>query len=206
MPYYYGLYLRPDFAMSHGVSMLHRLLASQYGLRSAGRLMPHTTIKGFFLVDADETALVERLDQMLEGWQPFLAYSSGVIPFGPHSIVLDLKYRADGTVNTSFFDLQERAWEAVGPLLDPQDEFSPHDPRGQATANPYHPHISLVMMDPRPVLEQELVEFLRAGERLLPRQFIADTLHLYRFEADWEHEWWNSITWELVHSWHMNML
>jgi 2'-5' RNA ligase len=199
--FHYGVYLRPDFAMSRAVSDLHRLLRAQYKLHAAGRFMPHATLKGFFRSAADVATIIARLSETLAGWQSFTVYNNGVTRFGPRSIVIGLKHDPHGVPNQELYDLQERVWTAVSPLIHPQCAFTPNDPRGIDGCNPFHPHITLALIDLRPELQAEVLAFIEAGGRVAPMQFTADTCHLLRFRADWQDAWWETLTWELVHSW-----
>ncbi|MGI8976821.1 MAG: hypothetical protein ACR2GS_08885 [Thermomicrobiales bacterium] len=41
----FGFYLRPSLAMSRAQVEIHNLVARQYGSMTAGKFMPHATIK-----------------------------------------------------------------------------------------------------------------------------------------------------------------
>jgi len=199
--YRYGLYLRPDFAMSRAQSELHRVLKAQYSLTTAGLFMPHATLKGFFRSAVEPAMMIEQLDQALATWQPFTVYNNGVGPFGPRSIVIGLRNMPDGTPNLALFDLQARVWQALKPLVHPDCEFTPRDPFGLDGPNPFHPHLTLAMADLRPELQDEVLAFITEGGPVGPPQFVADTCHLFRFTAEWDGEWWHSLSWEPLHSW-----
>lgn len=199
--YRYGFYLRPDLAMSRAQSQMHRILRAQYGLVTAGLFMPHATIKGFFRSDAEVATMRARLDAAMAGWQPFTVYNNGVVAFGPRSIVISVRDLPDGSPNLPLFALQERAWEALAPLIHPDCDFSPGDPRGLAGPNPFHPHLTLAMADLRPELRDELLDFIQQGGLVGPAAFTADTCHLFRFEAEWAGAWWATLRWELLASW-----
>ena len=199
--YRYGVYLRPDFAMSRAQSEIHRLLRAQYNLAVAGRFMPHATLKGFFRSTALPATLIECLDPVFVGWRPFTVYNNGVAPFGRRSIIVDIKNCPDGSPNMAIYDLQERIWSALEPVIHPDCEFTPRDPRGLSGPRPFHPHLTLVMADMRPELQDEVLTFIREGGPVGPPQFLSTTYHLYRFAADWQGNWWQNFTWELLHSW-----
>lgn len=186
--------------MSRAVVEAHRLLKAQYNLKAAARFMPHATLKGFFRSDARPETIMARLDAAMAGWQPFTVYNNGVGPFGPSSIVIGLRERADGSPNPHLYELQERAWIALEPLIHPDCEFSPRDPRGLSGSNPFHPHVTLAMGDLRPELQEEVLAFLQEGAPLGPGRFTATICHLYRFEADWSGAWWQTLTWEHIYS------
>jgi 2'-5' RNA ligase len=187
--------------MSLAQRAIHDLLRAQYGLITAGLFMPHATLKGFFRSDATVEEMRERLDREMAGWQTFTAYNNGVGAFGPRTIVIGLKHLPDGSVNHPIYDLQERAWSALGPLIHPGCEFSPHDPRGLDGSNPFHPHLTQAMSDLKAELQDEVLEFIAQTGPVGPPQFRADTCHLFRFEADWDRDWTRTLRWELLESW-----
>lgn len=197
----YGMYLRPDTAMSRAIYEWHGLLAAQYNLQAAGRFMPHATLKGFFRSNAEAATIHAYLDQALANWQPFSVYNNGVARFGPRSIVIDIKYNQDGEPNHALYDLQHLVWSALAPVIHTDCGFSRSDPRGLHGPNPFHPHLTLAMADLRPELQDEVIAFIHAAGAVGPTQFVANTVHLYCFEADWQGTWWKDLTWELIGSW-----
>lgn len=199
--YRYGFYLRPDLGMSRAQSEMHRVLRAQYNLVAAGLFMPHATLKGFFRSDAKPATMIERLDQSMAGWRSFTAYNNGVHRFGPRSIVTTIRDLPDSVINLALYELQDRAWTALEPLVHPECEFTPNDPRGLTGPNPFHPHLTLAMADLRPELQDEVLEFITQAGSVGPAQFTVDTCHLYRFHADWSRPWWQTLTWELLGSW-----
>lgn len=199
--YRYGFYLRPDWATSRAVHATHRLLEAQYQLRTAGRFMPHATLKGFFRSAAEPDTMIARLDRALAGWRSFPVFNNGMTRFGPRSIVVGLRCLPDGSPNLPLFDLHERAWLALEPLIDPACEFVTRDPRGRDGDNPFHPHLTLAMADLRPELQDEVFSFIAQGGPVGPPQFTADTVQLFRFTADWDKGWHHTLHWELLHSW-----
>lgn len=201
--YRYGFYLRPDLAMSRAHSEMHRILRAQYNLVTAGLFMPHATLKGFFRSAADPAIMIAQLDQSMAGWRPFTAYNNGVTGFGPRSIVIGIKMLPDGTPNRAIYELHERAWTALEPLVAPDCEFTPGDPRGLDGPNPFHPHLTLAMSDLRPELQAEVLRFIQQDGPVGPPAFTVDTCQLFRFTADWKHGWGQTLRWELLHSWHV---
>lgn len=199
--YRYGFYLRPDLHTSRAIADMHQVLRAQYGLISAGLFMPHVTIKGFYASDAEPAEMVARLDASCAGMKPFTAHNGGVIKMGPLGVVTSWRDMPDGTPNEGFFDAQDRAFDALAPLIRPDCAFTRRDPRGRAGLNPFHPHITLAMADFKPHMQDELLDFASAGGLVGPASFVADTYHLFRFVADWEGAWWLTLTWELLHTW-----
>jgi hypothetical protein len=45
---------------------------------------------------------------------------------------------------------------------------------------------------------------VREAEPIGPPQFLAEVVHLYAFQsADWTGRYWETLTWELLHSWRL---
>ncbi|MDQ3613277.1 MAG: hypothetical protein M3412_03010 [Chloroflexota bacterium] len=64
----FGFYLRPSLAMSRAQVEIHNLVARQYGSMTAGKFMPHATIKGFYRSDAPVAGMVAALSSVLGEW------------------------------------------------------------------------------------------------------------------------------------------
>lgn len=198
----YGFYLRPSFAMAKAQVEIHELLRHQYGLRVAGTFMPHATIKGFFRSDAAVATMVERLDAALAGRRSFPVYNGGAGPFGRGGIGIVVQYLPDGSPNAPLQALHEAAIDALLPLVHPDCDFTPNDPiRDRFVA-----HLTLAMADVPPQYYGEIVRFVQAGEPIGPASFTADTFHLWAFTSDdWSGRWWETLRWELLHSWVLGM-
>lgn len=199
--YRYGFYARPSLALSRAQTEVHDLLRRQYGLISGGLFMPHATVKGFFRSAAPPEELGERLNASLAGWQPFTAWNNGVIRMGRAGIVISAKSLPDGRDNEAWHGLQDRAWSALEPVIDPACEFTPIDGRGRTGANPFHPHFTLAMADVRAEILDEVMAFLQQDGPVGPPEFRIEALHLFRFRANWQGAWWHTLTWELLRSW-----
>ena len=199
--YRYGFYARPSLAFSRAQAEVHDLLRRQYGLLSGGLFMPHATVKGFFRSDSPVEDLISRLDHSLSDWTPFVAHNNGVIKMGRAGIVVSVKSLPDGRDNEAWHALQDRAWAALEPLFHPACEFTPGDGRGREGSNLFHPHYTLAMADVRPEILDEVREFVTQDGLVGPASFKVEALHLYRFRANWAGAWWQTLTWELVHSW-----
>ena len=147
-PYRYGFYARPDFDFSRAQAEVHDLLRRQYGLISGGLFMPHATVKGFFVSDAQPAQMIERLDAALDGWEAFTAYNNGVILMGATGLVVSVRDLPDGSPNPAWHALQDRAWAALEPLIAPDCDFTPGDGHGRTGDNAFHAHFTLAMADP----------------------------------------------------------
>lgn len=199
----YGFYLRPSFAICRARAEMHDLLSRQYGLRVAGVFMPHATIKGFFRSDAPVTGMVARLDRALAGRAPFPVHSRGAVGIGRTSVVLDIQHLAGPTnpaPNAPLQALHDAALAALLPLVHPNCDFTPgewHGPRFQA-------HLTVAMADRPEGLFDEVLAFVREAEPVGPTDFTADTFHLLAFRSDdWPGSWWDTLRWELLHSWRL---
>ena len=201
--YRYGFYLRPDLEMCRAVADAHALLRSEYGLVTGGLFMPHVTIKGFFASDAEPAEMIARLDRSLAGLRPFTAWNGGVRAFSTTSLVISVRDLPDGTPNEGFFDAQDRAFDALLPLVRPGCEWTRRDPRGRSGPSALHAHITLAMADLPAELQAEVRDFILAGGPIGPASFAADTYHLFRFAADWAGDPWHTLSWKLLHSWRM---
>ena len=84
----YGLYLRLSTATSRAQAEIQDLLKRQYGLKVAGALMPHATIKGFFKSSASVEEMIALIDPVMTDRDPVPVYSSGPFPFGKGVTVL----------------------------------------------------------------------------------------------------------------------
>ena len=198
----YGFYLRPSFAMCRAQAELHDLLARQYGLQAAGRFMPHATIKGFFRTAEPVAELVARLDGALAGRAPILVHNGGVVPFLNLAIVLTVQRLPDGGPNGPLQALHETAWAALRPAVHPDCEFTPGEWHGPL----FEAHLTLAMADIPAPLFDEVLAFVQDAEPVGPVSFVADTFHLVAFGSDdWAGRYWNTLQWEVVHSWRLGM-
>lgn len=197
----YGFYLRPDLKTSIAISQMHRVLRAQYGLIAGGLFMPHATIKGFYKSEATPQEMIARLDKTLVGFKPFLVYNGGPILMGPRGVVTSWRDLPNGERNPGLDDIQDRAFEALLPLIPADCKFTAVDPRGKDGPKPFHAHITLAMADIEPHMREEVLGFVKEGGMIGSGQFLANTYHLFRFKADWQGAWWHTLTWELLHSW-----
>lgn len=194
----YGCYLRPSFAMCRAQAGLHALLARQYNLHAAGRFMPHATLKGFFRSEAPVPTIISALDRALAGVVPFTVVNNGPIPFGRGSVVIDVHNDERGAPNEELRALHETVFEALALLVHPACEFTPGEP---ARAS-FFAHLTLVMADMPEWLFDEVFAFIQEAEPFGPRRFPAAVVQLVAFEsADWSGDWWETLTWEILHSW-----
>ncbi len=196
----YGFYLRPSYPMCRALAEVHDLLARQYGLRVAGKFMPHATIKGFFRTNAASAELIDRLDRALAGQTAFPVWNHGAVPYQRHAIVLDFQGDAKRELNQPLQALHEAALLTLLPIVHPDCEFTP----GEALRERFPPHLTLAMSDIPPHIFGEILQFVRDAGPIGPLFFVADTVQLVRFQSDdWSGPWWKSLQWEILHGWRL---
>ena len=196
----FGVYLRPSPPLCRVQAEIHDLLARQYNLRAAGRFMPHATLKGFFRSDAPVQSMIDQVDAALAGRDAFPVHNGGVVPYLKNAIVLDVHRDERGDTNSRLQRLHEAAFDAILPLVRPDCEFTP----GEWSGPRFHAHLTLAMADIPERFFDEILAFVHALEPIGPHTFTADTVQLFAFEsADWAGRWWDTLSWELLHSWRL---
>lgn len=196
----FGLYLRPSLAMCRAQAEIHDLLARQYNLQTAGRFMPHATIKGFFRSDASVSTMVAQLDAAMVGQSAFPVCNAGVVPFLNHAIVLDIHRGESGNANEPLQTLHQAALDALLPLVRSDCDFTPGEWKGPM----FHAHLTLAMADIPASFFDEILAFVRDAEPIGPPSFLADTVQLFAFASDeWSGRWGETLSWELLHSWRL---
>lgn len=194
----YGWYLRPSYAMCRAQAEMHDLLQRQFGLVCGGVFMPHATIKGFFRSDASIAEIIAAFDGAVRGHQPFTVYNRGPVPFGRGGVALNIHETEDGSVNGPLQALHESAWKAIAPLVHPDCTFTPTE----GAMERFRAHLTLAMADLRPEFFDEVFSFINDACPIGPDQFQAEYFHLFAFQSDdWEGNWWETLTWKLLHSW-----
>ncbi|WDV56474.1 2'-5' RNA ligase family protein [Streptomyces coeruleorubidus] len=201
-PYRYGVYLRPDPATCAAVTAVTSQLRAQYGVVSAGAFPPHATLAGSRHITAPIEEIIAAVTRGLAEASAFTVHNAGIRRQGA-GLVYDVHHLADGiTPNTSFTDLAALVDEAVVPLETP----APNPAEDRFAADTFRAHLSLVShdMDVRPDLSEELEEYVRALPVSFPQSFPADAVALYRTRSDdWSGRWWQTLTWEHLHTWRL---
>ncbi|CAN5659598.1 hypothetical protein BH23CHL5_BH23CHL5_04270 [soil metagenome] len=197
----YGYYLRPSPQMCNAQVRIHLLLERQFGLRVAGRFMPHATIKGFFASEADVDHIRESAKSIVDGLTTFPVFSQGAVGFGSLGIALSIMRMPDLAQNDMLQALHDRALEVLMPLVSGTCNFTPNEWLGVR----FEAHLTLAMADIPSTLFNEVLQFVQALEPVGPEMFMAERLHLYAFESeDWHADWWDSLRWELIDSWNLS--
>jgi 2'-5' RNA ligase len=196
----FGFYLRPSLAMSRAQIEIHHLLERQYNLRAAGKFMPHATIKGLFKSSAPVSEMIERLDVALRRIPVFTVRNHGVHPYPNFGIAVDIHGATEDEWNPELIRLHQVALEALMPLVDPDCDRTPWEPKGPL----FHAHLTLAMADVPEAYFDEIVEFVRDAEPIGPPAFAAEVVQLFAFRSDdWAGRWWDTLRWELLHSWRL---
>lgn len=196
----FGWYLRPSRQMSDAQIEIHRLLEYQYGMIGGGVFMPHATIKGFFRSDAPVSEIVAAFDRAIEGHTTYEVYNAGAQPSGKKGITLDIHHNPDGTVNMAQQKLHESGWEQIAPLVHPECNFTPVE----GALDGFWAHLTLSMADMQEAFFDEIWDFIHENGPIGPESFTAEYLHLFAFHSnDWYGQWWNSLTWKLLHGWRL---
>ncbi|MEV6167960.1 2'-5' RNA ligase family protein [Streptomyces sp. NPDC051954] len=202
-PYRYGVYLRPDPVTCAAVTAVTAQVRAQYGFVSSGAFPPHATLVGSRHIPVPEAEIVAAVTAGLAGATPFTVYNAGVRRQGI-GLVYDVAHLADGTTpNTAFTELAALVDEAVVPLETPAPNPADHS----FDAARFLPHLSLVSHDMyvRPDLYEEVVEYVDALPVPYSPSFPGDTVTLYRTRSDdWTGRWWQTLTWEHVHTWRLS--
>lgn len=195
----YGLYLRPSYEMSRAQVEVHKVLWSQYGLRAAGKFMPHVTIKGFFRTRAGVEEMVDGLDAVLEERPAFTVYNSGVVSFGRDGIALDVHAGPGGDPNEPLQELYRDVMDVMLPVVDTSCEFTRQE--RELNREKFLAHLTLAMADIPARFFEEVLQFVREAEPIGPSTFPAEILQLFAFRCrDWQGSWWETLRWELLHS------
>jgi 2'-5' RNA ligase len=196
----YAVYLRPSYEMSRAQAEVHDVLERQYGLRAAGKFMPHATIKGFFRSEASEGSIAARLDAVLGGREAFEVFNGGVVPFGRDGMAIDINSTPEGTPNVPLQDLHRATMDAVMPLVDPACEFTRKE--RESAHERFRAHLTLAMADVPERSFEEVLAFVRGADPIGPSSILADTVQFVAFHSeDWEGRWWETLRWRLLRSW-----
>ncbi|KJC64311.1 heme utilization protein [Agreia bicolorata] len=198
-PYRYGIYLRPDAKTCRAVTVVTDQLRAQYGLLSAGAFPPHATLVGSQPFGFNENEVIEAVTALLANREAFEVHNAGIRSQGI-GYVYDVSQNADGTVNDELVSLARDIDAAVEPLRRPMNNPLPND----FVPELFRGHLSLASHDlyVRPDLHEEVGEFIRELDVPVPASFAGRSVVMYRTASpDWSGRWWQTMTWEHVHSW-----
>lgn len=200
-PFRYGIYLRPDAKTCRAVTVVTDQLRAQYGLLSAGAFPPHATLVGSQPFGFSQNEVIAAVTELLADRKPFEVHNAGVRPAGI-GFVYDVSQNADGTVNDELVSLARDIDAVVDPFRRPMNNPLPND----FAPDQYRGHLSLASHDlyVRPDLHDEVGEFIRELDVPVPTGFAGRSVVMYRTNSsDWSGRWWQTMTWEHVHSWEL---
>jgi 2'-5' RNA ligase len=198
----FGVYLRPSYEMCQAQSIVHEILRRQYGLKAAGRFMPHVTIKGFFRSTATPQEIATAIENASRDRRAPLLYNSGISSFEQGDIFIDVSCAPAGEPNQELADLYRATMEQVLPLVHSDCDFTPIELEWNKAG--FVAHLTLAMADLPSRYRDEVLGFLREAEPIGPPQFQAEVVQLFAFSsASWTGRWWESLEWELLNSWRL---
>ena len=194
----YGFYLRPSFAMSRAQAEIHDLLRRQFNLKVAGAFMPHATIKGFFLSEAQPEEIIARLDAFMATRTAFTVYNNGLVPFLKGGFGLVIQNLPDGSPNPELQAFHEAAMDALEPVISPTCERS----KREWVRERFVAHLTLAMADIPEWGFDDALAFTAQAQPIGPDSFLADAFDLFAFESrDWDGDWWTDFTWNWLRGW-----
>jgi len=176
----------------------HQMLRKQFGLAAADRFQVHATVKGFFRkIEGPVAPLVDRLDALFLEQRPFQIHFSG---YRNDEIGIGLNVSlVDGKSNEALYVFRERVVAAVRPFIAPDCDFVASD-----LGNPYEAHITLAFRDIPLSLYDDVLAYL-ADAQLPSTPFVARDFHFLEFfSEEWDGRWWQSLSWQLIKSWHLS--
>ena len=200
-PYRYGIYLRPDAKTCRAVTVVTDQLRAQYGLLSAGAFPPHATLVGSQPFGFNESEVIAAVTALLANREAFEVHNAGIRSQGI-GYVYDVSQNADGTINDALVSLARDIDAAVEPLRRPMSNPLPNG----FVPELFRGHLSLASHDlyVRPDLHDEVGDYIRDLDVPVPTSFVGRSVVLYRTASpDWSGRWWQTMTWEHVHSWEL---
>ena len=195
--YRYAVYLIPPYEVAHLVSDVHELLKKQFGFIAASKFQVHATLKGFFKCSkCGVESLIASLDPVFANQEAIPIHIEGFhvdeVGFG-----LDVS-RIGGTSNSRLADLRSKIVDAVIPFVAEDCDFVKSD-----LGPPFKAHITLAFKDIAPDMREGVMDYLEPAP-LPQKPFAADTFHLLEFHShDWDGNWYESLTWRILHSWYL---
>jgi 2'-5' RNA ligase len=193
----YAVYLIPPYHIARGVTQAHAMLRKQFGFTAADRFPVHCTIKGFFKKnDQPVSQLQDDLDRFFQTQRPMTVsvedYRVDPIGFGLSLMNLN------GKQNTPFLEFRENVVDITRPYIADDCDFYAHD-----LDREYHPHITFSFRDIPDILYDNVFKWMDDGPDFTG-PFLANTFHLLEFFSDdWPGNWWESISWRMIHTWRL---
>lgn len=197
----YGVFLRPDAATCWNVVQVTTALRQQFGFVSAGAFPPHATLVGNLATTATPASLIDALDPVFADTRPFAVRNAGVA----HAV--GFHYDIDGAPsgagrNGPLVEVARAVRAALLPLSIPVEDRLV-TPLADAE---FFGHIGLASHE----LSTDRSAADEVGEFIAtlpiappPAGFEAGWYSLLRFDADWQGDWREGMTWRRVRSWHV---
>ncbi|MCD6344565.1 MAG: 2'-5' RNA ligase family protein [Anaerolineae bacterium] len=192
----FAVYLIPPYRIARDVAEIHRMLHKQFGFVAAGRFQVHATLKGFFKkTPGPITPLVTQLDTFFAAQAPFPVEIHG-LRCDEIGVGLNVSQLGDAP-NLELLACRERVVKAVRPFIASDCDFVAAD-----LGQPFEAHLTLAFRDIPPVMQAEVLAYLRDAPIPLTGTFTADTFHLLEFFSErWTGHWEQDLTWRLLKSW-----
>ena len=196
----YGIYLRPDPRTCWIQAQISVALRQQFGLVSAAAFPPHATLVGNLRTDLHAEQIINLLNPIFESTQTFPVHNKG-IERSKSAWLYNVDETPEGERNEALLAIAEAVIAAVKPHALPMTDHLVSD----LDEYRFWGHLSLASHDllVNPTLSDEVGEFIAALPLEPPATFEARYFSLFSFEADWQNEWWHSLTWKHLHSWRL---
>ena len=193
----FAVYLIPPYPLTRNVAEIHYLLRKQFGFTAADRFSVHCTVKGFFKKnDRAAEDLGAELDTFFQNQKPLMVSAEDylITPIGFGLSLLNLNSQP----NVPFLDFRERVVDITRPYISDDCDFKDRD-----LGREFHPHITFAFRDIPNELYDIVLAWIENGPDLKGK-FLAETYHyLEFFSEDWSGRWWETLTWRLLNSWHL---
>lgn len=193
----YAFYLIPPYPVASAINEIHTLLHKQFGFTAAARFQVHATVKGFFKKTAVPAAsLIHHLDERMVRQRPFPIHFSG---YRIDNVGIGLNVsNIDGQPNAPLHQFRRDIVDIIRPAIAPDCDFAASD-LGPA----YEAHLTLAFRDIPLALYDDVLAWL-ADAPIPAEPFTAQTFHFLQFFSDdWAGNWWETLSWKLLKSWHL---
>lgn len=199
----YGVFLRPSAELTEQALQANQITAGLFGFQSANAYPPHITLVGSISPSVPLAELLPVLDRVLAN-RPAVELTTVGMEAGPGSLGYRFTDARPGQAPVA--DLMGAILDAVAPLRHfHDDDFTAERRRNDSPAN-FAPHLSIISFDgpQRPGLVAETAELLAELGIGGPATAVFDRVHLLAFSSlDRTGPYWQTMQWELLHSWRL---
>jgi len=193
----YAFYLIPPYAVSKAITEIHTMLRKQFGFTAADRFQVHATIKGFYKkTDSPVTSTIAELDTVMAQQRPFPIHFSG---FRIDDIGIGLNVsNINGKPNAPLHQFRGEIVDIIRPTIAPDCDFAASD-----LGPTFEAHLTLAFRDITPSIYDDVLAWLEDAP--IPTEpFIAKDFHFLQiFCDDWSGNWWETLSWKLLKTWHL---